>query len=97
MARKYNETTAKAVEEEMISLAIEQARTQLKNGTAPASTVNFYLKMASSRERIERELIDNQVSLLQAKVDNIKNNEGEAQAYREAIDAIKSYGYNKVN
>lgn len=97
MAKKYNNTTAKAVEEEMISLAIEQAKKQLKNGTAPASTVNFYLKMASSRERIERELIDNQVSLLQAKVDNIKNNEGEAQAYKEAIDAIKNYGYSKVH
>lgn len=97
MAKRYNNTTSKALEEEMISLAIEQARKQLKNGTAPASTVNFYLKLASSRERIERELIDKQVTLLEAKVDNIKNSESEAQGYREAINAIRDYGYNKVN
>lgn len=97
MAKKYNNTTAKALEEEMISLAIEQARQQLKNGTASASTVNFYLKMASSREHIERELIENQVSLLQAKADNIKKNDGEAEAYKEVIEALKDYSYRKIN
>lgn len=97
MAKKYNNTSAKALEEEMISLAIEQARQQLMNGTAPASTVNFYLKMASSREHIERELIENQVSLLQAKADNIKKNDGEAEAYKEVIEALKDYSYRKIN
>lgn len=86
-----------AVEQEMISLAIQQAKKQLQNGTAPASTVNYYLKLGSSREKIERNMIENQVELLKAKADNIKNSKEETQTYLDAIEAIKSYGYVKAS
>ena len=97
VARKYNDSSKKLMEEELQALAMDLARKQLKEGTAPASTVNFYLKMASSREETERQLINKQVELLEAKANNIKRSEDEAKAYRDAIDAIKSYAYNKTH
>lgn len=85
------------IEQEMIGLAVEQAREQLKNKTAPASTVNYYLKLASSRERIERDMMKNQMALLKAKADNIEEGRSEKQAYLDAIEAIKSYGSKSYN
>lgn len=85
-----------AIEQEMISLAVKQAKHQLENMTAPASTVNYYLKLGSSRERIEREVIQNQATLLQAKADSIEEGKSEKQAYLDAIEAIKNYGGSKL-
>lgn len=85
------------IENEMISLAMKQAKKQLENGTAPASTVNYLLKLGSSRERIEREVIKNQAALLQAKADSIEEGKSEKQAYLDAIDAIKNYGSKSIN
>jgi hypothetical protein len=87
-------TTSASVEQELISLAVKQARQQLIDGTAPASTVNYFLKLAGTREVIEREMLEKQVALLEAKADSIKRSEVETQAYLDAIDAIKHYGDN---
>lgn len=85
------------VEQEMIALAVNQARKQLLEGVAPASTVNYYLKLAGTRETLERDILSKQAALLEAKANNINNSEDEKQAYLDAIDAIKNYQYTKVN
>ena len=92
---KYKTTVPKtpdSIEQELISLAIAQAKKQLQEGTAPASTVNYFLKLAGSREVIERQMLEKQIALLQAKAENIHRSEGETQAYLDAIEAIKNYG-----
>ncbi len=94
---KYQPSNPEAVEQEMIYLAINQAKMQLEQGIAPASTVNYFLKLASSREKIEQEMLAKQISLLEAKVENIKNSEVETQTYLDAIEAIKKYGYSGIN
>lgn len=88
-------SSLKEAEDELIALAIEQAREQLKNGTASASTLNYYLKLAGSRERIEREVLENQIKLLEAKARSIERSETETQAYLDAIEVMKNYGYQK--
>ena len=97
MANKSNKTrqpyTLKGKEQELISLAMDQAERQLREGTAPASTVNYFLKLASDENRIRNEMIREQTALLQAKVENIKSSQDEVRIYQEAIDAIKNYGY----
>lgn len=87
--------TKEQQEEYFISLAMRQTEKQLLAGTAPASTVNYYLRLAGSRERLEREAKEATVDLLRAKASNIKNSENETKAYLEAIEAIKSYGYDR--
>lgn len=84
--------TPEDIEQELISLAVAQARKQLAEGTAPASTVNYFLKLASTKEKIEREMMQKQIELLSAKADSIYRTEDEKRAYTEVIDAIKSYG-----
>ena len=88
-------TSLKEAEDELIALALDQAREQLKNGTASASTLNYYLKLAGTRERIEREVLETQIKLLEAKARSIERSETETQAYLDAIEVMKNYGYQK--
>ena len=85
------------IEKKAIALAYETAIEQMENGTAPASTVNYFLKIGGSREYIERDMLSKQTELLEVKANNIKNSEGEKQAYLDAIDAIKNYSYDKMS
>ncbi len=88
-------TSLKDAEDELIALALDQAREQLRNGTASPSTLNYYLKLAGSRERIEREVMEHQIKLLEAKARSIERSETETQAYLDAIEIMKNYGYQK--
>ena len=59
--------TVEQREAQMINLALELAEKQLREGTAPATTVNHYLKLASTREQLEVEKLRNETELLKAK------------------------------
>lgn len=78
-------------EDQLCSLAVDLAEKQLIAGTASAQVITHFLKLASTRERIEREVMINQNLLLQAKVDNIKRGEKIEDLYLEAVEAIKGY------
>lgn len=85
--------TTNAREQYLIDLAMDQAEKQLRDGTAPASTVNYFLKLGSEEARIKKQFAQAQIELLEAKRDSITASKEEARIYQEAIDAIKSYGY----
>lgn len=85
--------TTRAREQYLIDLAMQQAEQQLLEGSAPASTVNYFLKLGSEEARIKRNFTEAQIELLEAKRDSITASKEEARIYQEAIDAIKSYGY----
>lgn len=80
-------------EEEGISLAMDLAIKQMREGTAPASTVNYFLKLGNERSITEakKKLVDEQVKLLEAKRESIKYAKDQDQVMKDAIEAIKSY------
>ena len=47
--------TPEARENQMISLAVDLAEKQLMEGTASSQVITHYLKLGSTRERLERE------------------------------------------
>lgn len=83
--------TSEAEESELINLAFQQARKQLKEGTAPASTVNFFLKLGSSRERLEKDELIKKKELLEAKVESLKASKAEVAEYQRLVETLKSY------
>lgn len=83
--------TSEAEEAELISLAFKQARQQLKDGTAPASTVNFFLKLGSSREKLEKDELIKKKELLEAKVESLKASKAEVAEYERLVETLKSY------
>ena len=48
--------TPESREKQMISLAVDLAEQQLKDGTASSQVITHYLKLASMKEKLEREI-----------------------------------------
>lgn len=85
------ELTDEAREMRMISLAVDLAEKQLREGTASSQVITHYLKMASSKERIEKEILERQKDLLEAKTKQIESSQRIEELYTNALNAMKEY------
>ena len=56
--------TPEARENQMISLAVDLAEQQLREGTASSQVITHYLKLGSTKERIEKEILEKQKELI---------------------------------
>ena len=78
-------------EQQVIKAAYDLAEKQLMEGTASSSVIVHFLKLGTKKEVLEREILEKQKTLIDAKAANLaKDNENE-QLTRAAIDAIKGY------
>ena len=84
-------TTPEGREKQLIALAENLAEKQLRDGTASPSVINHYLKMASSREHLEREMMEKQSKLIDAKVQAIVKDKEQEMLAKAALDAMKNY------
>ena len=84
-------TTPEEDENELIGLAIDLARKQLRSGSASPSTINHYLKLASKREDLERKVLEQKVELMTAQTENIKAAQRTEELYSEALKAMRLY------
>lgn len=78
-------------EKQLVNLAVSLAEKQLLEGTASPSIINHYLKIASKRETLEREILEKQSKLMEAKTINITKDGELEQLSRLAIEAMKNY------
>lgn len=83
--------TLEAVESQMISLAVDLARKQLSEGTASAPVITHYLKLGSTRDRLEMEKLREENKLLTAKTEALKSVKNTEELYLKAIEAIGIY------
>lgn len=89
--RRPPATTPEGRELQMISLAVELAERQLSNGTASAQVISHYLKLGSSREKLEQERLEKENELLDVKRQAIASAQRVEELYRTALDAMRSY------
>lgn len=85
--------TPEARENQLISLAVDLAEKQLKEGRASSQVICHYLKLASSKEKLEKELLEKQVELAAAKTEMLQSAKRTEEMYINAINAMKSYSY----
>ncbi len=83
--------TPEARENQMISLAIDLAEQQLRDGTASSQVITHYLKLGSSKERIEKEILERQKDLITAKTKAYQSADEMKELYKDAMEAMKSY------
>lgn len=83
--------TAEGREKQMISLAIDCAEKQLREGTASSQVITHYLKLASTKNLLEMEKLKKENELLKAKTDAIKSAKSQEELYAKAIAAIRRY------
>lgn len=83
--------TPEARENQLISLAVDLAEKQLMEGTASSQVITHYLKLGSTKERIEREILEKQKELIQAKTENLQSAKKIEELYTNALNAMKNY------
>lgn len=88
--------TPEGRENQLISLAVDLAEKQLRDGTASAQVITHFLKLATSRSQLEREKLVQENKLLEAKTDNLQSQKKTEELYRDALEAMKSYSGNKT-
>lgn len=83
--------TPEARENQMIALAIDVAEQQLRDGTASSQVITHYLKLGSTKERIEKEILERQKDLIEAKTQSLQSNKRIEELYENAFNAMRSY------
>ena len=90
-------TTPEGRENQLISQAINLAERQLSEGTASAQVISHYLKLGSSRERLEQERLARENELLRVRAESMESSKEVQQLYQEALNAMRSYaGQNPI-
>ena len=84
-------TSPEARENQLISLAVDLAEKQLIEGTASSQVITHYLKLGSTKERIEREILEEQKKLIEAKTESLQSTKRIEELYNNAINAMKNY------
>lgn len=92
LPRLRSARTPRGRENQMIDLADRLAEKQLREGTASAQVITHYLKLGSSRERLEQERIKNENALTQKKIEVMAQANRIEELMVNAIAAFKSYG-----
>lgn len=88
-------TTPEARENQLISLAMDLAEKQLMNGTASSQVMTEFLKRGSTKERMEKESLRQDIELKKAKTDAIKSQKRVEELYKDALNAMRDYSGNK--
>lgn len=86
--------TPEARENQMISLAVDLAEKQLREGTASSQVITHFLKLGSTKEKAEREILEKQKELLEAKTQSLQTSSRSEELYTKAINAFKKYSGN---
>lgn len=80
-----------ARENQMISLAMDLAEQQLKDGTASSQLITEFVKRGSTKARIEQEILEEQKELIEAKTQSLRSAQRIEELYANALDAMRNY------
>jgi hypothetical protein len=90
-SRRRPATTPEGQETHMVAIAVELAEKQILAGTASAQVISHYLKLGSSREKLEQERLARENKLLDAKVEQLASMGRIEELYSNAISAMNVY------
>ena len=80
-----------ARENQLVSLAVDLAEQQLRDGTASSQVITHYLKLGSTKEKIEKEILEKQKELIEAKTQSLQSAQRIEELYENALDAMRNY------
>lgn len=84
-------TTPQDRENQMVSLAYDLAEKRMEAGTASAQEVSHFLKLGSSREKLEQERLRNENALTQAKIEMMASQQRQEELIADALNAMRGY------
>lgn len=83
--------TPEARENQLIALAVDLVEKRLIEGTASSQETTHFLKLASSKARIEKEILERQKDLITARTEALQSQKRVEELYAEAIKAMRKY------
>lgn len=84
-------TTVEGRENQLIAMAVDLAEKQIREGTASAQVISHYLKLGSTRERLEQDRLARENELLTAKVEQLASAKRVEELFEDALNAMRSY------
>lgn len=80
-----------ARENQMIALAIDLVEQRLLDGTASSQETTHFLKLASSKARLEKDILEKQKQLIEAKTESLQSAKKIEELYENAMEAMRKY------
>jgi hypothetical protein len=84
-------TTPEGRENEMVSMAHDLAEQQILEGTASSQVLTHFLKLGSTRERLEQQRLQHENELTKVKIEAIESQKRVEDLYVQALSAMRSY------
>lgn len=84
-------TTPEGRENQLVSAAIDLAENQIQNGTASSQVITHFLKLGSTRERLEQQRLEHENELTRVRIEAIESQKRVEELYMEALQAMRSY------
>lgn len=83
--------TPEARENQLISLAIDLVEKRLIDGSASSQETTHFLKLATTKAKLEKEILEKQKELITAKTETLQSQKRSEEMFSEAIKALKDY------
>ena len=83
--------TPEAEENQIIAMAYREVKRRIADGTASSQELTHFLRIGSSKARLENERLMEENKLLRAKTKALESAEDMKELYAEAIKAMASY------
>jgi hypothetical protein len=89
--RRLTAATPEDREAQMIAMAYDLAEKRIRNGTASAQEVTHFLKLGSTRERLDQAKLEGEIEVQKAKIKAMGSTERLEAMYAKAMDAFRGY------
>jgi len=89
--RQRPASTPEGRENQLVSLAHDLVEKRLREGSASAQETVHFLKLGSSRERLEQERLRHENQLMQVKREAIESQKVVEELYLKALNAMRAY------
>lgn len=93
-AKRRPASTAEGRENQLIALAYDAAEERIRNGTASSAEIVHFLRLGSSKERLDQEDKRKDIELKSAKTEALQSMKRVEELYDGAIKAMRRYSGN---
>ena len=83
--------TPEARENQLIALAVDLVEQRLLDGTASSQETTHFLKLGSSKNRLELEKLEEENKLLRARTESLQSQKRVEEIYTNALNSMRRY------
>lgn len=78
-------------EHRLISAAFDLAEKKILDGSASSQLITYVLKLGNEKEKLERQILESQRKLMDAKAENLASTKKLEDLYIDAVSAMRHY------